>query len=137
MNENEARRFLGEGISFPIRVDKNTGKMVTSSEEENIKEAIRIILGTRRGERIRNPEFGCGIWDYAFSTMDYTSLSAMQREVEIALVAFEPRIEEIRVEVEPVETEGRVIVHISYVVRKTNNPFNLVFPFYLDEGFGE
>ncbi len=137
MNEHEAKRFLGAGISFPIRVDKNTGKMVTSSEEENIKEAIRIILGTKKGERIRNPEFGCGIWDYAFATMDYTTLSSMRREVEIALVAFEPRIEEIRVEVEPREKEGSVIVHIDYVVRKTNNPFNLVFPFYLDEGFGE
>ncbi len=137
MDEWETRRFLGEGISFPIRVDKNTGKMVTSMEEENIREAIRIILNTRKGERIRNPHFGCGIWDYAFSTMDYTSLSAMKREVEEALVAFEPRIEEVSVDVEPKETKGCVMVHISYVVRSTNNPFNMVFPFYLDEGFGE
>ncbi len=137
MDSWETKRFLGEGMSFPIRVDKNTGKMVTSTEEENIREAILIILNTRKGERIRNPQFGCGIWDYAFSTMDYTSLSAMRREVEEALVAFEPRIEEISVDVEPRGTEGRVIIHIDYVVRSTNNPFNIVFPFYLDEGFGE
>lgn len=136
MDENNAKEFLGRGFSFPIRVDKNTGQVVTSGQEESIQEAIRIILNTRKGERIRNPHFGCGIWDYAFATMDYTSLSAMKREVEMALVRWEPRIEDIAVNVEPNEAEGQVLIHISYVVRGTNNPFNMVFPFYINEGYG-
>ncbi|MBQ9632871.1 MAG: GPW/gp25 family protein [Lachnospiraceae bacterium] len=136
MDDNHAKEFLGRGFSFPIRVDKNTGEVQTSGREENIEESIRIILNTRRGERIRNPRFGCGIWDYAFATMDYTSLSSMKREVEMALVRWEPRIEDIEVTVEPLESEGRVLFHIRYVVRGTNNPFNMVFPFYINEGYG-
>ena len=54
----------------------------------------------------------------------------------MALVRWEPRIEDIAVEVEPVEAEGQVLIHISYVVRGTNNPFNMVFPFYINEGYG-
>ena len=29
------------------------------------------------------------------------------------------------------------MINISYVVRATNNPYNLVFPFYLEEGGGD
>ncbi len=136
MEDYDPARFLGRGISFPIRVEENTGRVVVSGEEENIKESIRIILNTRKGERVRNPEFGCGIYDYAFGTMDYMTLSAMKREVEQSLVYWEPRIENIYVKLEPDESNGIINISISYVVRSTNNPFNMVFPFYINEGFG-
>ncbi|MBO4395708.1 MAG: GPW/gp25 family protein [Eubacterium sp.] len=136
MERDSSRAFLGVGFKFPIQVDENTGRMKTSSYEEDIQEAIRIILSTRPGERLRNPNFGCGIYDYAFGTMDYTTLSAMQREVKDALIQWEPRIENISVRVVPEEDEGRVDIYIDYVVRTTNNPFNMVYPFFITEGFG-
>ena len=34
------------------------------------------------------------------------------------------------------ETEGVLLIRINYRVRSTNNPYNLVFPYYLNEGFG-
>ncbi len=46
------RGFLGTGFKFPIQVDPSTGRMRTSSHEEDIKESIGIILNTRRGERV-------------------------------------------------------------------------------------
>ena len=136
MERDDPKSFLGVGFKFPIQVDPNTGRMKTSSYEEDITEAIRIILSTRKGERIRNPEFGCGIYDYAFGTMDYTTLSRMQREVERALVLWEPRIEDVSCRLETVPEEGLIRIHIGYVVRTTNNPFNMVYPFYVNEGIG-
>lgn len=136
MEQNDPKAFLGVGFSFPVQVDENTGRMKTSSYEQDIREAIRLILSTRKGERIRNPEFGCGIHDYAFAALDYTTLSAMKREVETALVMWEPRIENIAVQVNAGEEDGTVLVEIDYVVRSTNNPFNMVFPFYVNEGYG-
>jgi hypothetical protein len=44
-----SKGFLGTGFKFPIQVDPNTGRMRTSSHEEDIKEAIGIILNTRKG----------------------------------------------------------------------------------------
>ena len=135
---NDANSFLGRGFRFPIQVDEVTGRIKTSAFEEDIKEAIYLILMTKKGERVRNPEFGCGIHDYIFGTMDFTSLKEMERSVEEALILWEPRIRDIDVEVDLDETEsGRLVVHIGYVVRTTNNPFNLVFPFYINEGFGK
>ncbi len=136
MEQGSPQAFLGTGFKFPVQVDENTGRMATISYEEDIKEAIYIILMTKKGERLRNPDFGCGIHQYTFEVLDYTTVSAMKREVEYALVHWEPRIQEIRVKVDTEQEEGMVLIEIGYVVRKTNNPFNLVFPFYMNEGFG-
>lgn len=136
--KEDVNAFLGKGFKFPIQVDEITGKMKTSSYEEDIKEAIYIILMTKKGERVMNPDFGCGAYEYVFDTMDYTTLSMMEREVREALTLWEPRITDLEVNLEVDETqEGCVQVKIDYTVRSTNNPYNLVFPFYINEGFGE
>lgn len=150
---NSAGEFLGRGLKFPIQVDAATGRMKTSAYDEDIREAVYLILMTRKGERIRMPEFGCGIHDFAFGTMDYTSLKEMEKSVWEALVLWEPRIRDIEVNVYEADgtgeggsgtgisgasdQNGRLEISVEYVVRTTNNPYNLVFPFYLNEGFGE
>ncbi len=137
MERNDPKGFLGVGFKFPLQVDENTGRMKTVSYEEDIKEAIKIILSTKKGERIRNPEFGCGIYEYAFETIDFATISNMKREVEKALVLWEPRIEEIEVNIDDSQSgDGIILIEIAYVVRSTNNPFNMVFPYYMEEGFG-
>lgn len=133
----KTRGFLGTGFHFPIEVDEATGRMKTVSLEEDIKQAIHIILMTRKGERIMRPEFGCDIYDYAFDTMDYTTLFQMEQAVREALMVWEPRITEVEVHINnEQETEGVLLIEISYVVRSTNNPFNLVYPYYINEGMG-
>lgn len=133
-----AGAFLGRGFRFPVQVDPATGRMMTSEYEEDIEEAIYLILMTRKGERVRNPEFGCGIHEFAFGTTDFTTLKEMERKVEEALALWEPRIRDVDVTVSlDREAEGKLKIEISYVIRTTNNPYNLVFPFYLNEGFGD
>ena len=135
--KEDVNAFLGRGFHFPLQADQATGKIQTVSYEDDIREAIYIILMTRKGERIMNPEFGCGVHDYAFDTMDYTTLSMMEREVREALILWEPRITDLDVTLVVDEArEGCVNIQISYTVRSTNNPYNLVFPFYMNEGFG-
>ena len=81
------------------------------------------------------PDFGCGIYDYVFETMDYGTLSRMEQAIHKDLVLWEPRIQDIQVTVaQDIKESGRLNIQIHYVVRTTNNPFNLVFPFYVNEG---
>lgn len=137
LQRTRAGAFLGRGFRFPVQVDPATGRMMTSAYEEDISEAVYIILMTRKGERVRNPEFGCGIHEFAFGTTDFTTLKEVERKVEEALALWEPRIRDVDVTVSlDRQEEGKLEIGISYVVRTTNNPYNLVFPFYLNEGFG-
>lgn len=130
--------FLGKGIKFPVQVDRMTGNVKMSSYEEDIKEAIQIILMTKKGERIMRPEFGCDIYKFVFAVMNYTNIQLMKGEIKRALLMWEPRIIDVFVEItEDMVQNGKWNIEINYHVRMTNNPYNLVFPFYREEGLAE
>jgi len=126
--------FLGKGWKFPVHVNK-AGKIEMSAYENDIEEAIWIILSTAKGERVMRPDFGCGIFDYIFASMNTSTITMMEASVREALVLWEPRIDISNVDVAPdSEEEGKLHISIDYRVKNTNNRFNLVFPFYMKEG---
>lgn len=125
--------FLGRGWKFPIAVD-TTGAIALSAYEDDISEALRIILLTAKGERVMRPDFGASLHDFVFESMSATTIGRLQAAVTDALIKWEPRIQVLGVKVEPDPGEiGKLLVDIDYRVRATNNRFNLVFPFYLKE----
>lgn len=129
-----AKDFLGVGWKYPVRTDLN-GKIALSRYEEDIQEAIRIILGTAKGERVMRPDFGCGVHELVFAPISTATLTLVENSVREALTFWEARIELIRVEASDREAgAGKLLVDIEYKVRVTNNRFNLVYPFYLKEG---
>lgn len=135
MDRSAGKEFLGRGWKFPVQVDKKTGRIEMSEYEEDIKEAIRIIIMTYKGERVMRSDFGTRAKDYVFSTNELEYLTLMESDIEKALIKWEPRIQDLTVEVEPdMGDSPKLLINISYVVRSTNNAFNLVYPFYIDEG---
>ena len=129
-----AKEFLGKGWKFPVGVD-STGEIEMSEYEQDIKEAIWIILSTSKGERVMRPDFGCGIHDFVFAAINTANIGLIESSVREALTTWEPRIElkNVSVSTENVD-QGQLIVSIDYTVRTTNNEFNMVYPFYLTEG---
>ena len=128
--------FVGAGWAFPVAIDATAGIAVVTGDRE-IEEAIRIILATAPGERPMRPEFGCRIHDHVFAPNDAATAGAIARDVHAALAQWEPRIDVIDVRVSrgapggrPPE-EGVLHIHLAYVVRGSNDPRNLVFPFYV------
>ena len=128
------RKFLGTGWKFPVYPD-GSGKIRVSQYEEDIREAIHIILGTAPGERIMRPSFGCGINDYVFAAVNMTTLRMIENTVREALVKWEPRIDVLDVITDTSDMDnGKLLISIDYQVRSSNARFNLVYPFYLREG---
>ncbi|CAG7640749.1 GPW/gp25 family protein [Paenibacillus allorhizosphaerae] len=127
--------FLGRGWKFPISVDPSTGKIRMSAYEEDIEEAIRLIIRTSKGERVMRPQFGSGIQQYVFGLTDPTTRQLMESSFAEAILQWEPRVYEVKV-TSDLEAIGSGILHLNirYTVRSTNNLYNLVFPFYLHEG---
>ena len=129
-----AKEFLGRGWRFPVNVTP-AGKIMMSEHEADIKEAIWVILSTSKGERVMRPDFGCGIYEFVFATINTTTIGLIEASVREALTLWEPRIELINVNVATDKAEeGMLLISIDYRVRTTNNEFNLVYPFYLKEG---
>lgn len=105
-----------------------------SEYEDDVREAVRIILSTSKGERVMRPDFGCGIHDYVFEAVNTSILGLIESSVREALLRWEPRIEIIDVKTLTDRiSEGQLLISIDYKVRTTNSRFNLVYPFYLTE----
>jgi uncharacterized protein len=130
------KAFLGRGWAFPIEADPG-GEVALVAHEEDIREAIRIILGTNHGERVMRPDFGANLRALVFEPLSATTMSLAQDQVERALIEWEPRIDllDVRVTADASElARGRLTIEIDYRVRATNTFYNLVYPFYLLEG---
>ena len=128
-----AKAFLGVGWSFPVQA--TDGHTAVAQYEEDIRQAILIILLTGEGERVMRPEFGAGLGDFVFEPVNPTTLAAIERRVRDALVDWELRIDVLGVSVTADPSRvGTVLIEIQYRIRSTNAVDNLVYPFYLGEG---
>jgi phage baseplate assembly protein W len=123
--------ILGAGIAFPLQVDRRGG-LALARDETDIDQAIELILGTAPGERPMRPEFGCGVHDFVFDTIDAGTVARMETEIRGALDRWEPRVEvtDVQFDLSGADT-GRLVIQIDYRVRATNHMRNLVHPFYV------
>jgi phage baseplate assembly protein W len=129
--------FIGRGWAFPLRTDA-TGSMALVSREREIEEAIKLILMTTPGERPMRPEFGCRIHDFIFSPADATTAGRIAYEVRRALRRWEPRVEVGEVDVLfDGQDPSLLYIDVPYTIKETNDPRNLVFPFYTIPSEGE
>jgi uncharacterized protein len=128
------RAFLGVGWAFPPQMEAD-GTIAEAVYEEDIHQAIRIILGTNPGERVMRPDFGAGLNAFVFEPVNTTTMALVQTRVQEALITWEPRIDVEQVKVTTDSNERyKLLIDITYRVRATNVVANLVYPFYLQEG---
>ena len=128
------REFLGVGWAFPVAVAADTGLIELARYEEDIRESIRIILGTAKGERVMRSHFGCGIHDLVFAALTAQLVAEIETTVRDALRTYEARIDVLRVSVDSTQLDqGHLDVVIDYEIRATNQPGNYVYPFYFRE----
>lgn len=131
----DPKAFLGRGWTYPVQPGDEGADVAMSAHEEDVRQAVRIILETNRGERVMRPDFGAGLGDFVFEPLSTTTYALIRQRVDEALVVWEPRIRLERVDVLPdLSRPGCVRIEIDYRVRSTNTFYNLVYPFYLQEG---
>ena len=131
----DGKEFMGKGLKFPLQIDPKTGKIAMVSEEEDIAEAIGIIINTVQGERVMRPDFGSNVLDYTFSAASDSLRQSLAFDLREQLGYLEPRIDDIDVRCSDTDAlEGAIVIEVDYRVRSTNNRYNRVYPFYRTEG---
>ena len=107
-----------KGWKFPIQVDPNTGKIQTVEDNENIKQSVKVILGTQKFERKVVPTFGTDLHSFMFEVMDPTFVSGIKNSINSALNLWEKNIRDLNVSVDasagPV---SKVDVNIDYITK--------------------
>lgn len=131
---DQKKAFLGVGWSFPPCLESD-GRVEEVAYEEDIDQAIFIILGTDRGERVMRPDFGAGLNSFVFEPVNTTTMQLVKTRVEESLIDWEPRIDLLAVTVAADTSQrNKLTIEVNYRVRATNAVRNLVYPFYLQEG---
>ncbi|MAU12345.1 MAG: baseplate protein [Anaerolineaceae bacterium] len=128
--------FRGRGWPFPIKLGQNK-RLSLLDGNEKIRQSIFLILSTAPGERQMRPEFGCGIYDLVSKPNTPALRGLVKTRVEEALVRYEQRIDVLEVRVTtPPEARNYLLIRIDYRVRSTNAFYNIVYPFFINEGPG-
>jgi uncharacterized protein len=132
MTQN-TRTFLGNGLSFPLRTNAR-GQVALVTGVEDIEQSIRIILGTRPGERVMRPTFGCRAHELLFEPRSAASASLMQEYVHQALRLWEPRIEVNSVNVVFDDSNpGALLAEVEYSIKATHDTRSIVYPFFIED----
>jgi phage baseplate assembly protein W len=110
------------------------GRLGFARYEEDVEQAIGIILRTNPGERVMLPAFGAGLRRFLFAPNSAVTHGRVEDAVRNALIDQEPRITVERVNAYAAEDEPNLMrIEIDFVVRRSNTFFNLVYPYYLNE----
>ena len=94
-----SRGFKDISLSFnPHPVTKD---LTILKNENAIKKSVRNLVQTIPTERFFNSILGSDVRDSLFDFVDFGTASAIQDQIEITIQNFEPRVENVVVEVEP------------------------------------
>lgn len=132
MNNQEG--FLGRGWSFPPEFFSAGAEVEMAGGEEDIRQSLQILLATSIGERNMFSGYGCELSRYLFEEVDQSLTNGLRSVISDSILNNEPRIRVDNVNINQSGSEtGLLIISVDYTIRTTNNRFNLVYPFYINE----
>jgi len=132
MKHKKNESFLGQGWSFPVTFSEEDGVNLVS-EEEDIRQSLRILLTTPIGDRVTQPDFGCNIHEIVFDPINQSTVQNIRRAIDKAILYLRITLENIGLDLSK-HKDGILRISLDYIIRKVNVRSNAVFPYYLNEG---
>lgn len=112
------------GITLPIQIG-NMGYFQQSFDTlVQVKSNFLNLILTRKGERVHQPEFGCGIHDYLFEQLTPENIEGARLSVVTAVERFMPFLELVQFELnaEPNDLDNnRLRLYVGYRLKKNPN----------------
>jgi phage baseplate assembly protein W len=126
--------FLGRGWSFPPEFFSGGAEVEMAAGEEDIRQSLQILLATATGERTMFSSYGCELSRYLFEEVDQSLFNGLRSVVSDSILNNEPRITVDNVDIDQSGNEaGLLLITVDYTISATNNRYNLVYPFYINE----
>ena len=94
-----SRSYKDISLSFdPHPITKD---LPVLKNENAIRRSVRNLVQTIPGERFFNPLLGSSVYDSMFDLADFGTSSLIESEIVTTIDNFEPRVENVRVRVDP------------------------------------
>lgn len=109
-------------IDMAFKVNPVTGDIGRKVDVQAVKQAMRNLFMYNRGEKKFEPNFGGGVRDMLFEPVDYVTAGAIQKEIEMMIKNYEPRVELDAVQVEADPDGNSYQLRIDFFVIGTQEP---------------
>ena len=107
-----SRAFKDISLSFsPHPVTKD---LPILKNERAISRSLRNIVETIPTEKFFNPDFGSDVYKSLFDFVDFGTSSIIQDQIKTSVKNFEPRVDNVRVEVDPQPDLNQFEVTVIY-----------------------
>lgn len=103
------------GPAFPFGVDPRTGRIAWAYGREKIRQNVRILLGTRVGERPLRRTFGTRIPSLVHDNNNAVLAQLALTQAQEAILQWEPRILVVDAKVQQSEGELRLALRYAFV----------------------
>ena len=112
MVERISRAFKDISLSFdrhPV-----TNDILVLKNADAIKKSVRNIVQTIPSERFFNPIFGSEVKNSLFEFVDFGTASLLENQILIAIENYEPRVDNVQVDVDPRADQNAFEITISF-----------------------
>ncbi len=112
MVQRISRAFKDISLSF----DKHpvTNDILVLKNEDAIKRSVRNIVNTVPSERFFNPIFGSDVKVSLFDFVDFGTASILEKQIQVAIENYEPRINNLFVDVNPKPDQNEFEITVSF-----------------------
>ena len=111
-NIRVSKTFKDISLSFlPHPVTKD---LPILKNESAIRRSVRNIVETIPTEKFFNPDFGSDVYKSLFDFVDFGTANVIQGQIKTSINNFEPRVNNVRVEVDPQPDLNQFEINVIY-----------------------
>lgn len=112
-------------LNLKFKVHPAFGDIRPVKDLEAIKNSLRNILSTQRGEKPFRPDFGCNLKGYLFEPADVITKSAIEEDILYSIGEHEPRVEVLSVDIEDLPDRNEYFITITSLIKNTQQQVEL------------
>ncbi len=119
------KRILYSDFFKDLTVNPISGDLALRTNEDSIKESLKNLILTDRGERLFQPNIGSDVRASLFENATPVTLKIMEERVRDVINNFEPRVSVIDVDVTSLYDDNKVQVTIYFYVQNREDPLSV------------
>ena len=118
-------QFNGNAADLDINFERNifTNDVVLKTGEEAIRRAVKSLILLKSNEKPFHPEINSGVNDLLFENADPITIEEIKRRIRQTILRFEPRISEVKIDMEYNIDKIYVVVKILYTIKNVRQVF--------------
>lgn len=119
------KRILYTDFHKDLTVNPISGDVALKSNEESIKESLKNLILTNRGERLFQPNIGSDVRASLFENATPVNMKILEERVKDVINNYEPRVSLIDVDVVSIYDNNRVQITIYFYVKNSEDPVSV------------